>query len=100
MARTVEGLHRRTHLRARRPVQPQGVEAPVVVDARGAATLLPAAGEAVPRGQAVRLSRAGTAEGRSGGAHHEPAGGRRQLGRQGVFRQVGVSCLVMYFFRV
>ena len=56
MARTVEGLHRRTHLRARRPVQPQGVEAPVVVDARGAATLLPAAGEAVPRGQAVRLS--------------------------------------------
>ena len=87
MARTVEGLHRRTHLRARRPVQPQGVEAPVVVDARGAATLLPAAGEAVPRGQAVRLSRAGTAEGRSGGAHHEPAGGRRQLGRQGRIAQ-------------
>ena len=53
MARTVEGLHRRTHLRARRPVQPQGVEAPVAVDARGAAALLPAAGEAVPRGQAA-----------------------------------------------
>ena len=47
----------------------------------------PAAGEAVPRGQAVRLSRAGTAEGRSGGAHHEPAGGRRQLGRQGRIAQ-------------
>ena len=59
----------------------------MVVDARGAATLLPAAGEAVPRGQAVRLSRAGTAEGRSGGAHHEPAGGRRQLGRQGRIAQ-------------
>ena len=92
MARTVEGLHRRTHLRARRPVQPQGVEAPVVVDARGAATLLPAAGEAVPRGQAVRLSRAGTAEGRSGGAHHEPAGGRRQLGRQGRIAATIAGC--------
>ena len=43
--------------------------------------------KAVPRGQAVRLSRAGTAEGRSGGAHHEPAGGRRQLGRQGRIAQ-------------
>ena len=53
-----------------------------VVRARGAAPLLPAVGETLPRGEALRLSRAGACRRWAGGAHHEPAGGRRQLGRQ------------------
>ena len=82
LARTLERIHRRTHLREGRPRQPQGVQTCAVVDARGATPLLPAVGETVPRGEALRLSRASACRGWAGGPHHEPAGGRRQLGRQ------------------
>ena len=81
-ARTLERIHRRTHLRKGRPRQPQGVQTYAVVDARGATPLLPAVGETVLRGEALRLSRASACRRWAGGPHHEPAGGRRQLGRQ------------------
>ena len=82
LARTLERIHRRTHLRKGRPRQPQGVQTYAVVDARGATPLLPAVGETVLRGEALRLSRASACRRWAGGPHHEPAGGRRQLGRQ------------------
>ncbi len=48
-----------------------------------------------PRAGMLRCSRCGRRRHR-----YDRGGGRRRWRHQDVFRQVGVSCLVMYFFRV